>query len=92
MTDRASFLYDVRCTTCNRRIAVSGAQKWGLYCDEFCAQDLPASDQEMRDSVIEAAARDTDVPMTKVAARFGLTRQRVYQVLDTRDLRKEVKA
>lgn len=91
MTEPVSFLYDVRCATCKRRIAVSSSQKWGVFCDLFCAQDLPAVEQEMRDTVIEALSRDTDLSMARIASKFGLARQRIYQVMDMRDLRKEVK-
>jgi len=87
-----TFLYDVRCSSCRRKIGVTQTQKWGIYCDEFCAQDVPAVEHEARDAVIEALARDTDTPLARVAAKFGLARQRVYQLLAARDLRKEAAA
>lgn len=85
-----TFLYDVRCSCCKRKIGVAQTQKWGIYCDEFCAQDVPAVEQEARDSVIEVMARDFDIPLAQIGRRFDLVRQRVYQILDSRDLRKAV--
>lgn len=85
-----TFLYDIRCSCCRRRIAVSMTSKWGLYCDEFCAQDIPAAEFEARDAVIEALDRDTDLPMAQIGKMFGLARQRMYQIQALRDLRKAV--
>ena len=84
----SDFLFDVRCSACGRLLGVTSAQKWGVYCDTFCAQDLPAVTEEARDAIIEAYHRDTDTPLAAVARWFGLTRQRIYQLLDNRDLAK----
>lgn len=86
-----TFIYDVRCSGCRRKIAVSGTNKWGLYCDEFCAQDIPAVEHEGRDAVIESIMRDTDKPLAQIGIMFGLARQRMYQIEKSRDLRKSVK-
>lgn len=85
-----TFLYDVRCAACKRRVGVSASQKWGVYCDEFCAQDVPAVEHEARDAVIEAMLRDFDIPAAQIGAKFGLVRQRMYQIASIRDLRKAV--
>ena len=85
-----TFLYDVRCAACKRRVGVSATQKWGIYCDEFCAQDVPAVEHEARDSVIEALTRDTDIPLASIGKKFDLVRQRMYQIVNNRDLRKAI--
>jgi hypothetical protein len=85
-----TFLYDVRCACCRARIGVSATQKWGLYCDEFCAQDIPAVEHEARDAVIEALIRDSDMPLATIGKKFDLVRQRMYQIAASRDLRKAV--
>ena len=85
-----SFIYDVRCPSCRRRVGVSATAKWGVYCDAFCAQDIPAVEHEGRDAVIEALTRDTDIPLARIGTMFGLARQRMYQIQNARDLRKAV--
>lgn len=80
-------LQDVRCASCRRRVGVSGVSKWGVFCDGFCAGDLPAAEHEMRDAVIEALMRDTDMPLSNIGRIFGVARQRMYQIRDYRDVR-----
>lgn len=88
----AGFLYEIRCATCQRSIGVSLVKKFGIYCDAFCAQDIAAVEEEGRDAVIEAILRDTDIPAAEIARRFGFSRQRIYQLKDSRDLRKQVQS
>lgn len=87
-TTPEQFLYEVRCAGCGRLIGVSGARKYGVFCDEFDAWDFGVSNTEQRDAVVEALIRDTDRKQAEIARDFGFTRQRMYQLRATRDIRK----
>lgn len=86
-----TYLYDVRCSSCRAHLGVTEVQKWGIYCDAFCAQEIPAVIEEARDALIEAYHRDHDTPVAAMARWFELSRQRMYQLLDARDLVKLAK-
>ncbi len=83
-------LLDVRCVADRGKIGVSPTVRFACYHDEFCAWDIPAVAEEGRDAIIEALLRDTDTSVRAIADLFGFTRQRVYQLKDSRDLRKQV--
>lgn len=83
----ALFLYDIRCAACHRMLGVSGKRKWAIYCDAFCAQDIPAVEEEARDAIIEAVLKDTEHSGATLGAIFDLTRQRVLYIAKDRDLR-----
>lgn len=83
-----AFLYEVRCASCRSLLGVTESMKWGIYCDAYCAQEIPAVVEEARDAIIEAYGRDSDTPLAKVAGWFDLSRQRIYQLLAARDLTK----
>jgi hypothetical protein len=82
------FLFEVRCAGCSRLIGVSVARKYGLFCDPFDAWDFGCSATEQRDAIIEALWRDTDRPQADIARDFNVTRQRLYQLREARDVRK----
>ena len=73
----------LRCRGCRRQIGVATDVVNGAYCTEMCATDIPAGVNEDRDSVIELLVR-TGTDRTTVAKEFGLTKQRLSQVLSKR--------
>lgn len=83
-------MHDVRCRGCLTLLGVSvNLIEASIYCSEQCAEDYPVRPQEQRDSLITALVEQgQDVPT--VAGWFGITRQYVYKIVSTRDVRKEV--
>lgn len=87
-TREGTFLYEVRCSCCKCVLGVTQSVKWGVYCDEFDAQDVPPGEHEGRDAIIEALMWDTELPLAQIGNLFGLARQRMYQLAKERDLSK----
>lgn len=73
----------VRCRGCRRRIGVADAVHNGVYCSEMCADGIPAGVNEDRDDLIELLVR-TGTDRATVVKEFGLTRQRLSQMLSKR--------
>ena len=73
----------VHCRGCHRQIGVA-TNNYAVYCSPFCADQPTASAEEERDSAIEWLTRSKGFTPTQIAVRFGLTRQRVHQILQER--------
>ena len=79
-----SSLQPVHCRGCGRALGVAPAD-FRVYCDDLCAADYPLSVHEDRDSLIETLHGLRPTPTkTELAASFGITRQRVTQILAAR--------
>lgn len=73
----------IRCRGCRRQIGVASDVHNGVYCNEVCADDIPAGANEDRDATIELLVRiGTD--RATIGKEFGLTKQRLSQVLSKR--------
>jgi hypothetical protein len=70
----------VRCRGCRRQVGVATDIHNGVYCDQQCTMLPPASPNDARDDVIVLLVADGTDRQT-VADTFGLTKQRVSQVL-----------
>lgn len=74
----------VHCRGCRRQIGVHPhGEPSGVYCTEMCADDIPAGLNEDRDALIEILVR-TGTDRATVTKTFGLTKQRLSQVLAKR--------
>lgn len=81
---KAKFTY-LHCSLCGRRIGKKpGVQViLGLVCDDpICNYQDAAMSTQQRDAYIICAALES-VSVTQIALATGITRQRVYQILDT---------
>jgi len=57
------------------------------FCTDLCADDYPISANEERDSVLETVYAHAQPTKTDLASVFGITRQRVTQILSAREIR-----
>lgn len=73
----------VRCRGCRRRIGVANDAHNGVYCNERCANDLPAGVNEDRDDLIVLMTQ-LGTARVDLIKEFGLTKQRLSQVLSKR--------
>ena len=73
----------LRCRGCRRQIGVATDVVNGVYCSELCAADIPAAFHEDRDAVIEILVR-TGTERATITQEFGITKQRLSQVLARR--------
>lgn len=78
----------VRCRGCRRPVG-HGKKDYPVVCSASCADMPPASQNEERDSLIEALARALKLTPTEIAIRFDMNRQRVHQILEERHVPKE---
>lgn len=74
---------EIRCRGCRRLLGI-GPADFRIYCDSMCAEDYPATAQEGRDSLIEAIFQEKGVSKTALSGLFGISRQRVDQVISQR--------
>lgn len=79
-------LIPVRCRGCHRQIGV-GPSNPRVFCDAWCAADYPTVREEARDAIIEAIYLDKGILKPLLAQRFGMSRQRVDQIIRFRDIR-----
>lgn len=79
-------LEEVRCRCCRRLLGLAPANK-RIYCDEQCATDFPAVQSEDRDALIEAVFQCRSNVKALMAKEFGVSRQRIDQILAQRDLK-----
>lgn len=77
---------DVRCRGCGRLLGVAPTD-YRIYCDEQCASDFPALAAEGRDALIEAVFQTKSSNKAGIARDFGISRQRVDQILAQRNLK-----
>jgi hypothetical protein len=82
-TGPIELMVEVRCRTCRRLLGI-GPSDFRIYCDEQCANDYPVSREESRDALIEAIFQKTGRSKTSLATDFGVSRQRVDQILAAR--------
>lgn len=76
-------LEEIRCRTCHRMLAV-GPKNQRAWCDTTCAEDFPATEAEARDALIEVIFLTRGVSKAALGRDFGVARQRVDQILDSR--------
>jgi hypothetical protein len=80
-------LIPVRCRGCHRTLGIGPANP-RIFCDAWCAGDYPTVAGEARDALIEAIHLDQGILKPLLAARFGMSRQRIDQILKFRDIRR----
>ena len=73
------YLQEVRCRSCHRTTALA-LRNFAVYCDEICVQEPAPAEREDRDAVIEILFHAGDSHAV-LAEKFGLTRQRIHQIL-----------
>jgi len=73
----------LRCRACYRALGISPTER-RAYCDYFCAEDVPAGINEDRDALLEAMYQKTLWTRPVLAEKFGVSRQRVDQILNAR--------
>lgn len=76
-------MQSVRCRGCRRRVGVANDTHNGVYCDKRCAEDIAVSVNEDRDDLLELLARN-GVDRGTLVSEFGITKQRLSQVLSKR--------
>lgn len=75
---------DLHCSVCGRKMGKKpGVQVvLGLICDDpICAYQPEVSANEQRDALIVNAAL-SNVSVSRIAQSTGMSRQRVYQIVD----------
>lgn len=80
----------VRCRTCGRLLG-QGPADFRIYCPEpeqGCVGDYAIATAEARDALIEAIFQKTGRAKTAIAKDFGVSRQRVDQILASRSYRR----
>jgi hypothetical protein len=81
--DADEHMVEVRCRGCKRLLGI-GPADFRVYCDDMCATDYPVATAEARDALIEAIFQKTSKSKTALASDFGVSRQRVDQILASR--------
>lgn len=79
-------MVQIRCRGCKRLLGI-GPADFRSYCDELCAMDFPVATAEARDGLIEVIFQQTGRSKTSIAEEFGVSRQRIDQILSDRHLR-----
>lgn len=76
--------YSVNCRGCGRLVGYVERQSSHapIYCSIICMVDIPISENEERDAMIELLTKK--FPHTQVAKMFSITRQRVSQIVEQR--------
>lgn len=83
MTTTATATEPVRCRGCKRQVGLATGVHNGVFCDEACRDDIPATEYEGRDAIISLlAARGT--ARSALGAEFDLSKQRISQILTGR--------
>ena len=79
---------DLRCSGCGRRLGFTKrTQAVPAQCaDPFCAVQPPVGSNEERDALMEHLYEVEDFSDSAIGEVFGLTRQRVGQILTNRSL------
>ena len=75
----------INCSVCGREVGTKpGIQViLGLVCtDPICNYQEPINVNESRDALIVAGVLE-NVPVVQIARSTGMSRQRVYQIVDT---------
>lgn len=85
LLDMDEHMEEVRCRGCRRLLGI-GPTDFRVYCDELCATDFPVGLTEARDGLIEAVFQKTSRSKQSLANDFGISRQRVDQILAYRRL------
>ena len=76
-------MVEIRCRGCHRLLGI-GPADFRIYCEPSCAEDFPATAQEGRDALIEAIFQEHSISKTGLAEEFGISRQRVDQIISQR--------
>lgn len=76
---------EIRCRGCSRYLG-TGPSDFRIYCDDWCAEDYPAVEAEARDALIEAIHQEWSTAKAVLARQFGISRQRVDQILASRTI------
>jgi hypothetical protein len=81
----AEALQPVHCRGCGQEVGIAPSD-FRVYCDDLCAADFPISAHEDRDSLLETLYGERPTPTkTELAKAFGVTRQRITQILGARE-------
>lgn len=95
----AGALVEIRCRGCGRLLGL-GPRDFRIYCDELCATDYPAQEStwsrqpgtnansEARDALIECIFQVRSPAKSALAEYFGISRQRVDQIIANRTIKK----
>jgi hypothetical protein len=70
----------IRCRGCRRRLALTTAPQMA-FCNELCANDYPAGENEDRNALIWTINKCRGIRQTKLAESFGVARQWVNKVI-----------
>lgn len=76
-------LEEIRCRSCRRLLGI-GPKNQRAWCDSDCANDFPTAEAEARDALIEAIHQHRGVAKAALGREFGVARQRVDQILESR--------
>lgn len=79
-------MIEIRCRGCMRLLGI-GPRDLRIYCDALCADDIAAVEAEGRDALIHAIFQHKSPPKATLGKMFGMSRQRVDQILSSRDLK-----
>lgn len=72
----------LHCAGCGRQVGVAKRDAT-IFCDYLCVEQPKIGQNETRDALIRDLARVERKPLTAIAASFGITKQRVNQILAT---------
>lgn len=73
----------IRCRSCRQMLGI-GPSDFRIYCDEVCANEVPASINEERDALISAIYHTRSISKTALAKEWDMSRQRVEQIVAAR--------
>ena len=76
-------LHLVVCTSCRQPLGLATAAVGRIYCNEYCAEVPPVTDNEPRDALI-AEAVAIGLNKGAIGEEVGISRQRVDQIASTR--------
>lgn len=82
----AERMEEIRCRGCYRLLGV-GPADFRIYCDRQCADDFPAVVGEGKEALMEAIYQEHHPTKQQLGDIFGVSRQRIEQVLKRRNLR-----
>lgn len=76
-------MVEVRCRCCRQLLGVAPAD-FRIYCNTTCASDFPVATLEDRDGLIVAIWEQRKPSKSSLAREFGVSRQRVDQIINDR--------
>lgn len=79
----ADLMVDIRCRGCLGYVGI-GPGDFRVYHDVYCAEDYAVTSAEDRDALIEVIFQTQNKVKSALAQEFGISRQRVDQILTMR--------